>query len=208
GSSRSPSAFPQVQCVYLAECGTHGIVDAGFWPCKTSERVGARRLLRSDTSGMLLLWDRGFHEFDRFVGVQARQAQGLGRLPAHVHPDVVAMLPDGTALAYLYPSAYQRSKQGERVLVRVISYTITDPPRPGYGETHRLVPTLLDPQLYPALDLVCAYHERWELELTIDEMQTHQRLAQRTPRSRTPVGGDPRTVWAAAGALRDPLSDA
>jgi hypothetical protein len=50
------------------------------------------------------------------------------------------------------------------------------------------VTTLRDPQRYPALDLVCAYHERWELELTIDEVQTHQRLAQRTLRSRTPVG--------------------
>ena len=188
GSSRSPSAFPQVQGVYLAECGTHGIIDAGFWPCKTSERVGARRLLRSVTPGMLLMWDRGFHEFDLFVGVQARHAHGLGRLPAHVHPEVVATLPDGTLLAYLYPSDYQRRKQGERVLVRVISYTITDPHRPGFGETHRLVTTLLDPELYPALDVVCAYHERWEIELTIDEMQTHQRLAQRTLRSRTPVG--------------------
>ena len=188
GSSRSPSAFPQVQCVYLAECGTHGIVDAGFWPCTTSERVGARRLLRSVTPGMLLMWDRGFHEFDLFAGVQRRQAHALGRLPAHVHPDVVETLPDGTTLAYLYPADYQRRKQGERVLVRVISYTITDPHRPGYGEVHRRVTTLLDPQRYPALDLVCAYHERWEIELTIDEMQSHQRLAQRTLRSRTPVG--------------------
>ena len=37
---RGDSAFPQVQAVYLAECGTHAIVDAGFWPCRTSERVG------------------------------------------------------------------------------------------------------------------------------------------------------------------------
>src|SRR5919202_5496213 len=137
---------------------------------------------------MLLMWDRGFHEFDLFVGVQTRQAHGLGRLPAHVRPDVVETLPDGTALAYLYPSDYQRRKQGARVLVRVIAYTITDPHRPGYGEVHRLVTTLLDPCAYSALDLVCAYHERWEIELTIDEMQTHQRLAQRTLRSRTPVG--------------------
>ncbi len=188
GSSRSPSAFPQVQCVYLAECGPHGIVDAGLWPCKTSERVGARRRLRSVTAGMLLMWDRGFHEFDLFVGVRARDAHGLGRLPAHVQPEVVETLPDGTSLAYLSPSDYQRRKQGERILVRIISYTSTDPQRPGFGEVHRLVTTLLDPELYPALELVCAYHERWEIELTIDELQTHQRLAQRTVRSRTPVG--------------------
>lgn len=187
-SSRGTSAFPQVQCVYLAECGTHGIVDAGVWPCQTSERIGGRRLLRSVTAGMLVLWDRGFHEFDMFAGVQARQAHGLGRLPAHAQPEHVRTLPDGTYLAYLYPSDYHRRKQGERTLVRILSYTITDPQRPGYNERHHLVTTLLDPDLYPALDLVCAYHERWELEITIDELQTHQRLAGRTLRSRKPVG--------------------
>ena len=48
--NRGDSAFPQVQAVYLAECGAHAIVDAGFWPCQTSERVGAFRMLRSVTA--------------------------------------------------------------------------------------------------------------------------------------------------------------
>jgi hypothetical protein len=39
-ASRGDSAFPQVEAVYLVECGTHALVDAGFWPCHTSERVG------------------------------------------------------------------------------------------------------------------------------------------------------------------------
>jgi hypothetical protein len=38
--SRGASAFPQVHAVYLCECGTHAICDAGFWPYATSERVG------------------------------------------------------------------------------------------------------------------------------------------------------------------------
>lgn len=63
-TGRSPAAFPQVHAVYLAECGTHVIVDAGFWPIHTSERVGGRRLLRSVTAGMLVMWDRGFHEYN------------------------------------------------------------------------------------------------------------------------------------------------
>lgn len=41
---RGVSAFPQVQGVYLSECGTHALLDAGFWSCHTSERVGALRL--------------------------------------------------------------------------------------------------------------------------------------------------------------------
>jgi hypothetical protein len=29
-SGRGQSAFPQVQGVYLAECGTHAVIDGGF----------------------------------------------------------------------------------------------------------------------------------------------------------------------------------
>ncbi len=59
---------------------------------------------------------------------------------------------------------------------------------PHSGEIHRLLTTLLDPERCPALDLVCAYHERWEIELIIDETDTHQRLADRPLRSLKPVG--------------------
>jgi hypothetical protein len=185
---RGPSAFPQVQGVYLVECGTHAVVDAGFWPYHTSERVGGFRLLRSVTPGMLVMWGRGFHDYDMFVQTRQRGAHVLSRLPAHVKPKVVRRLADGSYLAYLRPSDYQRRKQGERLLVRVIEYTLTDPNLPGYGEVHRLVTTLLDPQAYPILDLICAYHERWEVEITIDEIDIHQRLLPGPLRSLKPVG--------------------
>ncbi len=95
-ADRGPSAFPQVQGVYLVECGTHVIVDAGFWPYRTSERVGGFRLLRSVTPDMLVMWDRGFHDYDMLVGVQQRGAHMLGRLPAHVKPQWVQSLADGS----------------------------------------------------------------------------------------------------------------
>lgn len=187
-TDRGEAAFPQVQCVYLAECGTHVIVDAGFWPIHTSERVGGRRLLRSVTADMLVMWDRGFHEYDMITGVQARQAHVLSRLPAHVKPKRVKRLPDGSWLAYIYPSDYQRRRQGERYLVRIVEYKVTDPALADPNETHRLLTTLLDPVLYPAVDLICAYHERWEIEIAIDEIDTHQRLSAKTLRSLKPVG--------------------
>jgi hypothetical protein len=187
-SDRGPSAFPQVKGVYLVECGTHAIVDAGFWPVKTSERVGGFRVLRSVTVGMLLMWDRGFHDYDMFVQARQRGAHVLARLPGHVNPTLVRSLGDGSYLAYLQPSDYQRRKKGERLLVRVIEYTLTDPNLPGWGETHRLVTTLLDPEAYPILELICAYHQRWEIEITIDEIDSHQRLLPGPLRSRKPVG--------------------
>ena len=187
-SARGASAFPQLQGVYLAECGTHVIIDAGFWPCHTSERTGGFRMLRSLRRGMLVMWDRGFHDFDMLVGARRRGAHVLGRLPSHVKPQRIRTLSDGSYLAYLYPSEYGRRKRGERVLVRIITYTITDPNLPGYGQTYRVITTLLNPRHAPAHELACAYHERWEIEIVIDEIDTHQRLAARTLRSRTPVG--------------------
>jgi hypothetical protein len=186
--SRGESAFPQVQGVYLAECGTHAIVDAGFWPYHTSERVGGFRMLRSLQEGMLVMWDRGFHSFDMLARARKRGAHILGRLPSHVKPKRIRALADGSYLAYLYPAEYQRRKRGEQLLVRIVEYTILDPALPGYGERHRLITTLLDPEACPALDLACAYHERWEIEITIDEVDTHQRLVGRPLRSLKPVG--------------------
>ncbi len=185
---RGPSAFPQLQGVYLVECGTHCVVDAGFWPCRTSERVGGFRLLRSVQRGMLLMWDRGFHDFDMLRAARKRQAHVLSRLPAHVKPQLLRPLPDGSSLAYLLPSEEARRQRGERLLVRVITYTITDPAVPGYGEEHRVLTTLLNPRLAPAHEVACAYHERWEVELVIDEIDTHQRLVGRTVRSLRPGG--------------------
>jgi hypothetical protein len=185
---RGAGAFPQLQAVYLCESGTHAICDAGFWPCHTSERVGGLRILRSVGSGMLVMWDCGFHSFDMAYHTRWREAHFLGRLPAHVKPKFVMALPDGSYLAYVYPSDYQRKKRGEHLLVRVIEYTIDDPDRPGHGEHHRLVTSLLNPDLYPAHTLACEYHQRWEVEITIDEVQTHQRLPNIPLRSQKPAG--------------------
>jgi Insertion element 4 transposase N-terminal/Transposase DDE domain len=185
---RGQSAFPQLKGVYLVECGTHAIVDAGFWPIHRSERTGGLRVLRSVAAGMLVMWDRGFHSFEMILATLARGAACLGRLPAHVHPQVVRRLPDGSCLAYLMPSDYHERQAGARILVRLVEYTITDPQLEGYGERHRLVTSLLDPATAPALQIACAYHERWEIELVIDEVDTHQRLVGRPLRSLLPVG--------------------
>lgn len=187
--SRGDSAFPQMRAVYLCECGTHAICDAGTWPYLVGERKGGLRVLRSVGPGMLVLWDCGFHSFDMCERCFRQQkADFLGRVPSQVRFTPFRRLPDGSYLAYIRPSEYQRRKRGERLLVRVIEYTIDDPGRPGHGEHHRLITSLLNHKLYPAHALAVAYHERWEVEITIDEVDTHQRQVLRPFRSRTPLG--------------------
>ena len=187
GSSRGRSAWPQAQVIALSECGTHALCDAGVWRCDASERHAVQRLLRSLTAEMLVLWDRGLHSFALIVQTRARNAQLLGRLPSNVKPERLCTLVDGTQLVRLRPSDKTRRRAGEQVLVRLIRYTLDDPPRPGHQTEHRLITSLLDPRQAPAEELVMAYHQRWEFELGVDELVTHQRPP-RPLRSHTPVG--------------------
>ncbi len=180
--------FPQVKAVYLLECGTHAIVDAGVWPCHKAEQHGARRLLRSVSDGMLLMWDSGLHSFEIAKATVEAGAHFLGRVPAGAKLKPSRILRDGSYLAYIHPSEKLPRRRGQQLLVRVIEYTLDDPARPGYGERHRLMGSLLDDVRCPALDLACAYHERWEIEITVDETDTHQRPVGQPLRSRKPLG--------------------
>jgi hypothetical protein len=185
---RGDSAFPQVRGIYLIEVGTHAFCDAVFWSCHRGEEAGALRLLRSVGPGMLLMWDMGFHSYDMVKSTLARGAHFLGRVPAHVILEPVERLVEGSYLAYLYPSPRARRKRKGGILLRVIEYTLDDPNRPGYKQLHRLITSLLDAERYPALELACTYHERWEIEIVIDEVDTHQRVHPGPLRSRKPVG--------------------
>jgi hypothetical protein len=137
---------------------------------------------------MLVMWDRGLHSYDRFVCARERGAHVLARIPAHLTPRRLRRLADGTWLVFLAPSDYGRRRAGEGLVLRLIEYTLDDPARPGHQEIHRLITSLLDPALYSALDLCCAYHARWEEEVTFDEVEIHQQRADTLLRSQKPLG--------------------
>ena len=187
-NARGLSAFPQIHGVYLVECGTHATVDAGLWPCTTNERVGALRLLRSMDAGMLVLMDCGFYGFRLIAAIARRGAEVLCRMPGHVKPALVNRLSDGSVLARITDSDVREPGPDDQMVARVITYTIPDPKRPEQRKTCRLLTTLLDEIAWPALELVCLYHERWEIELVFDEIDTHQRLVTRPMRSLKPLG--------------------
>jgi hypothetical protein len=182
-SQHGPAVFPQLLGLYLVECGTHAIVDACPWPCRTSEHRAVRRLLRSVTPEMLVLWDSGLHSYGLAVAVRQRGAHFLSRVPACQTFEPRRVLSDGSLLARWYrdpPS--KRAKDCPFLEVRVVSYQVEGDPT-----TLRLVTSLLDPHKAPALELVCGYHERWEVEGTFDELG-HQRLITQPFRSQKPQG--------------------
>jgi hypothetical protein len=175
------------------ECATHAVVEAGVWPHDFDERSAGMRLLRGVGEGVLLVWDRGFHSFEMVKAALARGTHLLGRLPATAKPLHTRTLTDGTKLVVLRrrrPPDEEELRTGEltSVTVRMIRYTLEDPDRPGHRIEHRLITSLLDPDLAPARQIVVAYHARWEFELAVDEIKTHQRPPQKPLRSERPVG--------------------
>jgi IS4 transposase len=71
--------------------------------------------------------------------------------------------------------------------IRVIDYTIDDGrASSAHPEGYRLFTTLLDPAEVSATDLAAAYHQRWEVETTFDELKTHQRGPRLVLRSKSP----------------------
>jgi len=68
--------------------------------------------------------------------------------------------------------------------VRVVEYMIED--RATCGELFCLITNLLDHETAPAVELAGVYHERWDIELSFDEIETHHIGHQRVLRSRAP----------------------
>ena len=187
GGARAPGAFPQVRVLALCETGSHVMWRFLSKTIRCGEVRMVSYLLRCLHNDMLLLWDRNFLNYKVVSEVIQRDAQLLARIKStHVFTPIT-ILPDGSFLSKLYRTAADRRHDRNGILVRIIEYTFDDPTRPGAGETHRLLTTLLDAELDPASTLICLYHERWEEELSIDEIKTHQR-ERPVLRSQTPAG--------------------
>ena len=185
---RVDGAYPQIHGIFLSETGTHLICEALVKRGKNSEFHAAASLLRKVPPGCLVLWDRGFYGYSPLAQALRCGVHVLGRVPDHVVFERGQTLADGSYLATIYPFGKDRRQGTGGLVIRVVEYTFDDPHRPGHGERHRLVTTLLDGAIYPATDLVVLYHERWEIEIGNDEIKTHQLDRPVHLRSRTPCG--------------------
>ena len=174
-SGRADGAFPQARVLALSEVGTHVIWKHQIKPLSCGEITMAPCLLRHLQSDMLVLWDRGFLSYANVKQVLAQGAHLLARIKKNMVFKPIRRFRDGSFLAKLYPSPHDRNKDRNGIVVRILKYRLKDSGRPGDGETHWLLTTLLSPTTDPAKKLIELYHQRWELEITIDEVKTHLR---------------------------------
>ncbi len=71
-TGRAEGAFPQVRLLALCELGTHAICGLNIKPICHGEQSMVRPLLEQLRPGMLLIWDRGFFNFELIRSVCER----------------------------------------------------------------------------------------------------------------------------------------
>ena len=179
------ASYPQARCAVLVECATHAILGANLGPYGTGEWELCTALLPRLQPGMLCMADRGFNGFEHWRQAKATGADLLWRCGSTWQLPVQRVLDDGSFLSVIRPSGVGRAQAAEQAItVRVIEYAL-----PGLDEAqprYRLLTTLLDPLLAPAMELAALYHQRWEIEAVFDELKTHLRQSRRVLRSKTP----------------------
>jgi hypothetical protein len=184
GSSRGSSAFPKIRFVALLENGTHVLWGAHMDRYATDELTLAEKVIPSLRPGMLCMADRFFPGYKLWRMAAKTGADLLWRVRQNARLEVEKRLPDGSYLSRIYASTKNRRKKRNGIVVRVIEYRLKDvaDAEPMY----RLITTILDHEKAPAKELAALYHERWEIETTLDELKTHLRGAQIVLRSKTP----------------------
>ena len=184
GASRGLSGYPQLRFVSLLECGTHILFGAQEGPYATSEIELARKVIGRLATGMICLADRNFFSFDLWNQAAGTGAELLWRVKVKAVLPCDKQLEDGSYLSRIYPSSKHRRRQRGGVVVRVIEYKME-----GVKDAeplYRLLTTILDPEIAPAQELAALYHERWEIENSLDELKTHLRGRRIVLRSKTP----------------------
>ena len=184
GSSRGSSAFPKIRFVALLENGTHVLWGAHMDRYATDELTLAEKVIPSLRPGMLCMADRFFPGYKLWRMAAKTGADLLWRVRQNARLEVEKRLPDGSYLSRIYASTKNRRKKRNGIVVRVIEYRLQDVA--GAEPMYRLNTTIVDHEKAPAKELAALYHERWEIETTLDELKTHLRGAQIILRSKTP----------------------
>jgi hypothetical protein len=184
-SGRSDGAYPQLRMVALMVLRSHLLADFAAGPFHHGEQSLARHLWERLPDHSLTLVDKGFISYFAFYRVHAggTERHWLCRAKANVKWQVVRALGPGDELVEIPINRSLSRKHPElpaHLRVRAIHYQ-----RPGF-RPQVLLTSLLDPERYPAQEIVALYHERWELEIGFDEIKTHTLERTETLRSKSP----------------------
>lgn len=186
-NGKSDGGYPQLRLVGLMNLSNRLLTGAVVGPWCRGEQTLVKSLTQQIPDDSLTIVDRGFHAYmwlNELVN-NGTNRQILIRGKKNLTYEVVEVLSDGSALARVRPHKTLRKQHPElpdSIVLRIIEYKHQG------GEPSRLFTSLLDPETYPARELIELYHERWELEIGFDELKTHMLERKESLRSLKPEG--------------------
>ncbi len=184
-SGRSAGAYPQLRLVALMVLRAHLLLDWVPGSYHTNEQTLAQQLWHRLPERCVVVVDKGFVNYAVFHFIQSQGAERhwLCRAKANLKWEVVRHLGPHDDLVRIIINRSLRKKHPalpDCIYARAIGYHCR-----GF-RPQILLTSLLDPEAYPANEIIELYHERWELELGFDEVKTHALERLETLRSKTP----------------------
>lgn len=179
-TGRGESGYPQVRIVASMALRSHVLSEFRVADYHTGEATLARGLWSTVPDNSLVLFDRNFLIKGQLVRFETSgNRHWLSRSKKNTRWAVVKHLGRNDDLVELEIKEPGMPKTWE---IRAIHYK-----RRGFPPS-TLLTSLVDPDAFPAKELVALYHERWECELAYDELKTHMLHREEAIRSRTPDG--------------------
>jgi hypothetical protein len=170
GSHRGRTAFPQMRALFLASAKLRFLLTGLFAPFHRAEIYLALRMIPRIPSGSLVILDRNFNAWQFLVGLRRGGHHFLVRARDKMRGVPLAVLGAGDRLVEMPIRREARLKDPslpKTALVREISARIQ-------GQPFRFFTSLQDPARFRASELVLLYAQRWQEELALDEIKTHQ----------------------------------
>jgi hypothetical protein len=194
-SRTGESAYPQARVVTLMELNARVLRSATITSLAKSERASADLLYRDLPQSSICLMDRGFSSYRQFSAIVKDQENRhfLCRVRSDNAPKLVERLTDGSWMVRIKPSQKadkEDSSLPQEMLIRRVEYQVE-----GHPDKIFLYTSLMDADLFPAIELAELYHKRWELELAFDEIKTKMLLRKEALRSNLPAGVE-QEIWA------------
>ena len=175
-------AFPQLRMMALVVLSLRIVLDVAYAPyCGkgNGERALMMQLLkRTADCDLLYLLDAGLYSFELVWQIHQVQKQDfLAKVSGTVKLKFIKQLPDGSYLATIQQKvidteAPPRTDGRNRLKTLTMTVRVIRVQIPGFRPC-RLVTSLLDEDC-TAYDLAVHYQARWDIEISYDEIKTHQ----------------------------------
>jgi hypothetical protein len=180
GAGRGDSGYPLVRVVAMMALRSHVLSAFRFADYGTGETTLARGIWNEVPENSLVIVDRNFLVKKDLIHLETSgNRHWLSRTKVNTKWAIREKLGKDD---YLVEWDVLETGLPSTWTLRAIHYKKKGFPR------STLLTSLLDPDKYPAKELVELYHERWETEIAYDEVKTHLLDRQESIRSKTPQG--------------------